>query len=87
MPSICPILLLFFTNIMSENQEIKASDCETLLELEGVGQVKTNIDRKKGIFAERKAIRLFFQVHELKPGDEIGVEKIGMNHFQVTNKL
>jgi len=72
---------------MSENQEIKASDCETLLELEGVGQVKTNIDRKKGIFAERKAIRLFFQVHELKPGDEIGVEKIGMNHFQVTNKL
>ncbi|MHC4337357.1 MAG: DNA methyltransferase, partial [Planctomycetota bacterium] len=54
------------------------------MELEGVGQVKTKIDEKKGILAERKAIRRFFEVHQLKPGDEIGVEKIGVNHFQVT---
>ena len=42
------------------------------------------LTKKKGIFAERKAIRRFFEVHGLKPGDEIGLEKIGENHFQVT---
>lgn len=65
-------------------KDIKTSECEILLELEGVGQAKTNIDRKKGILAERKAIRRFFKVHELKPGDEIEVGKIGENHFEVT---
>jgi len=63
---------------------IKACDGEISLELEGVGQIKTRVDKKKGIFAERKAIRRFFQVHALKPGDEIGLEKISENHFQVT---
>jgi len=65
-------------------EDIKACDGEISLELEGVGQIKTRVDKKKGIFAERKAIRRFFQVHGLKPGDEIGLEKIGENHFQVT---
>lgn len=63
---------------------IKAYDGEISLELEGVGQIKTRVNKKKGIFAERKAIRRFFEVHGLKPGDKIGLEKIGENHFQVT---
>jgi len=48
-------------------------ESEILLELEGVGQIKSNIDKKKGILAERKAIRHFFEVHKLKPGDEISL--------------
>jgi len=63
--------------------DIKTCDYEILLELEGVGQVKTRIDKRKGILAERKALRHFFRVHGLKPGDEIGLEKIGEKHFQV----
>jgi len=63
---------------------IKVCDVEISLEFEGVGQIKTRVDKKKGIFAERKAIRRFFELHGLKPGDEIGLEKIGENHFQVT---
>ncbi|MBA7641779.1 hypothetical protein ES703_49464 [subsurface metagenome] len=65
-------------------EDIKACNGEISLELEGVGQIKTRVDKKKGIFAERKAIRRFFEVHALKPGDEIGLGKIGENHFQVT---
>jgi len=53
------------------------------LELEGVGRIETQIDKKKGIFVERKAIKRFFQVNELKPGDEIEAEKINSNHFQI----
>ncbi len=56
---------------------------KVLLELEGVGKIETEIDSKKGIFVERKAINRFFQLHSLKPGDEIAVEKIDENHFQV----
>ena len=65
-------------------EDSKAFEGEISLELQGVGRVKTRVNRKKGILAERKAIRRFFQVNELKPGDEIGMEKIGEKHFQVT---
>lgn len=58
-------------------------ESEILLELEGVGQIKSNIDKKKGILAERKAIKCFFEVHKLKPGDEISLRKIGESHFEV----
>mgnify|MGYP001038562754 CR=1 FL=1 len=71
-----------FNSLIPEG--IKACNGEISLELEGVGQIKTRVDKKKGIFAERKAIRRFFEVHALKPGDEIGLEKIDDNHFQVT---
>ncbi len=65
-------------------EDIRNSGTEILLELEGLGQVKTHVDKKKGILAERKAIRHFFQLHGLKPGDEVVLEKIGEKHFQVT---
>lgn len=70
-----------FNRLIAE--DIKACEGEISLELQGVGRIKTRVDRKKGILAERKAIRRFFQVNELKPGDEIGMGKIGEKHFQV----
>lgn len=70
-----------FNNLISK--ETIDSKNKILLEIEGVGKIETEIDNKKGIFVERKAINRFFQLHGLKPGDEIGVEKIDDNHFQV----
>jgi hypothetical protein len=55
-----------------------------LLELEGVGRVKTHIDKKKGILAERKAIKRFFELHRLKAGDKVAVQKVQERHFEVT---
>ena len=71
-----------FNSLISEHT--MASDDKFLLELEGVGEIETQIDRKKGIFVERKAIKRFFQVHNLKPGEEISAEKIDENRFIVT---
>jgi DNA modification methylase len=71
-----------FNNLIPENT--KTSGVDILLELEGVGQVKTRVDRKKGILAERKAIRHFFQLHGLKPGDEVALEKMGERQFRIT---
>ena len=66
------------------SEQTRTSEDKILLELEGVGKIETQIDKKKGIFVERKAIKSFFQIHELKPGEEIGAEKISENHFLVT---
>jgi len=61
-------------------------DCsgEIVLELEGVGEVETHIDKEKGILAERKGLRQFFEVNELKAGDQVSVHKIGANRFKLT---
>jgi len=64
--------------------DLRNCKSEILLELEGVGQIKSNIDKEKGILSERKAIRRFFEVHKLKPGDEISLRKVGESHFEVT---
>ena len=55
-----------------------------LLELEGVGRIKTHIDKKKGILAERKAVKRFFELHGLKPGDKVAVQKVREGHLEVT---
>jgi len=55
-----------------------------VLELEGVGQIQTYIDGKKGILADRSGIKRFFEIHKLKAGDEVCVAKVGKNRFQVT---
>jgi DNA modification methylase len=64
--------------------EIKNSGTEIVLELEGIGLIRTSIDEKKGILADRKAVRRFFEVHGLRPGDEVGLEKMAEKHFHVT---
>lgn len=64
--------------------DLRKCESEILLELEGVGQIKSNIDKEKGILSERKAIRQFFEVNKLKAGDEISLRKIGESHFEVT---
>lgn len=64
--------------------EINNSNNSIVLELEGVGQVQTYIDRKKGILADRRGIKRFFETHKLKAGDEVSVEKIGKSHLQLT---
>lgn len=64
--------------------DLRKCKSEILLELEGVGQIKSNIDKGKGILSERKAIRRFFEVNKLNPGDEISLRKIGESHFEVT---
>jgi antitoxin component of MazEF toxin-antitoxin module len=58
-------------------------DAEIVLDLQGVGQVKTEVDKNKGIFLEREAVRRFFQTHGLKAGDEIAVEKVSDRHIQI----
>jgi len=71
-----------FNNLIPD--DVKTRGADILLELEGVGQVKTHVDKAKGILAERKAIRHFFGLHGLKPGDEVGLQKIGEKHFQIS---
>lgn len=61
---------------------INAGD-DIVLDLDGVGQIKTGINKEKGILSERRAIRRFFQLHALKADDEIGVEKIDDTRFRV----
>jgi len=64
--------------------DMASSTGEILLELEGVGRVKTHIDKKKGILAERKAVKHFFELHGLKSGDKVAVQKVCERHFEVT---
>jgi len=64
--------------------EINSSNNSIVLDLEGVGQVQTYIDRKKGILADRRGIKRFFETHKLKAGDEVSVEKIGKSHLQLS---
>lgn len=59
------------------------SEGEIVLELEGVGEIKTYVDKKKGILAERGAVKRFFEVNELKANDEISVERVGDVQFKV----
>jgi DNA modification methylase len=65
-------------------RDMASSTGEILLELEGVGRVKTHIDKKKGILAERKAVKHFFELHGLKSGDKVAVQKVRERHFEVT---
>jgi hypothetical protein len=67
--------------------EVKTSQDEIVLELESVGPVTTGLDSEKGILAEREAIRRFFEIHELKPGDKIEVEKVSNNHLKISPVL
>ena len=64
-------------------EDILNSGGEIVLEFERVGEVRTNIDREKGILANRKAVKRFFEVNQLKASDEIAVERIGERKFKV----
>jgi len=64
-------------------QNVYDSGATITLDLDGVGQVSTVIDAKKGILSEREAIGRFFDANALHTGDEIIVEKIGHNHLRV----
>jgi len=63
--------------------EVITSGGEVVLDLEGVGEIRSHVDKKKGILTERRAIRKFFEVHGLKAFDQIGVEKIGQRDFRI----
>lgn len=64
-------------------QSKKATGSNIVLELDGVGPVRTTVDQKKGILTERRAIKEFFHKHHLNPGDEIGIEKISEEHLRI----
>jgi DNA modification methylase len=70
-----------FNGLISQNRETTGS--EIIIELDGVGSVRTTVDQKKGILAERHAIKEFFHKHHLNSGDEIGIEKVDAEHFKI----
>jgi len=61
-------------------------DCsgEIVLDLDGVGEIKTHINKEKGILAERKGLRRFFEVNDLKEGDQVAIQKIDGKRFRMT---
>lgn len=70
-----------FNGLIPQNK--KATVSYIVLELDGVGSVRTTVDQKKGILTERQAIKEFFHKHHLNPGDNIGIEKISEEHFRI----
>jgi len=64
-------------------QNAKTINSGIVLELDGVGPIRTTVDQKKGILTERHAIKEFFHKHHLNPGDEIGVEKLDEERFRI----
>jgi DNA modification methylase len=56
---------------------------EIVLELDGVGPVRTTVDQKKGIISERQAIKEFFHKHHLNSGDEIGIRLIDKSTYEI----
>jgi DNA modification methylase len=67
--------------MIPKNNKVVGSDI--VLELDGVGPVRTTVDKKKGILHERHAIREFFHKNQLTSGDEIGIEKLSEEHFRI----
>jgi DNA modification methylase len=70
-----------FNGLIPKNNKSTSSDI--VLELDGVGPVRTTVDQKKGILSERQAIKEFFHKHHLNPGDKIEIEKINEEHFRI----
>lgn len=70
-----------FNGLIPQNN--KVGDTEIVLKLDGVGPVRTTVDRKKGILNERHAIGEFFHKHNLSSGDEITIRHIGKTTYEI----
>jgi DNA modification methylase len=67
-------------------KDVKNTTPEIVLELDGIGLVRTTVDQKKGILSERHAIKEFFNKHHLNSGDEIGIRPIDKTTYELIPK-
>lgn len=65
-----------------ENED-ECAEQRITLELEGSGEVSTEVDWKKGILREREALKVFFGQHGLKEGDVLLVERLPDRHLAI----
>jgi hypothetical protein len=83
------ILLNRYTRMFPEDAFGKRSKEEGIgkqvtLFVDGLSEpVKTDIDGKRKYFRDRKWVRKFFEIHRLKPGDRIVIERIAKYAYRV----
>jgi hypothetical protein len=75
---------MFPEDAFGERSKEEGVGKQVTLFVDGLSEpVKTDIDGKRKFFRDRKWVRKFFEIHRLKPGDRIVIERIAEYAYRV----